>query len=65
MNINYGVITFILKQLHFKKADVAIFADIIKILTFLIKTIFKDSMTLMSAELKGCVMWYIFWISFS
>ena len=43
MDINYDVITFISKYLYFKKAWVAIFADIIKILTFFVKTIFKDS----------------------
>ena len=43
MNISYDVKTFISKYLYFKKAGVAIFADIIKIVTFFIKTIVKDS----------------------
>ena len=37
----YYVITFILKYIYFKKVEVAIFADIIKILTMFI--INKDS----------------------
>ena len=37
----YYVITFILKYIYFKKVEVAIFADIIKILTMFI--IYKDS----------------------
>ena len=39
----YDVITFNLKYICFKKAGVAIFADIIKILTMFIITIYKDS----------------------
>ena len=42
MNINYDAITFISKYLYFKKTKLVIFADIIKIVTLLIKTIFKD-----------------------
>ena len=41
MNISYDVIIFILNYLYFKKAGVAIFADIIKMLTFFIKKIFR------------------------
>ena len=44
MDRNYDdVITFILKYLYFNKPGVAIFADIIKILTMFIKTIIKNS----------------------
>ena len=43
MNINYDVIIFISKYLCFKKACGSHFADIIKILTMSVKTIFKDS----------------------
>ena len=42
MDINYNVITFISKYLYFKPRA-AIFADIIKIITIFIRTIFKDS----------------------
>ena len=38
MDINHDVITFILRR-----PGEAIFADIVKIVTFFIKTIFKDS----------------------
>ena len=43
MDKNYDAIAFVLKLLYFKKARVANYADIIKILTIFIKTIFKDS----------------------
>ena len=44
MDKNYDVIIFISKLFYFKKAySVAIFADIIKIVTIFIKNIFKDS----------------------
>ena len=43
MDRNYDVITFFSKNLYFKKAGVAIFADIIKVLTTFFKTILKDS----------------------
>ena len=39
----YDVITFISKYLYYKKTWVAIFSDIIKILTIFIITIYKDS----------------------
>ena len=39
----YDVITFISKNLYFKRAWLAIFADIIKIVTMFIKTIFENS----------------------
>ena len=42
MDRNYDVITNISKYLYFKRPGVAIFADIIKILTMLIKTMFRD-----------------------
>ena len=42
MERNYDVITFILKNLYFKKAGLATFADI-KIGTMFIKTTFKDA----------------------
>ena len=42
MDINYNVITFISKYLYFKPRA-AIFADIIKIITIFIRTVFKDS----------------------
>ena len=37
MDISYGVITFISKHLYFKKAGVAIFHGIIKIVTIFSK----------------------------
>ena len=43
MGENYDVTTFILKYLYFKKAWVAILADIIKIVTMIIKVILIDS----------------------
>ena len=43
MDRSYDVITFISKYRYFKKTWVAIFADIIKIITRFIKQIFKDS----------------------
>ena len=43
MGKNYDVTTFILKYLYFKKAWVAILADIIKIVTMIIKVILIDS----------------------
>ena len=39
----YDVITFISKNLYVKRAWLAIFADIIKIVTMFIKTIFENS----------------------
>ena len=42
MERNYDVITFISKDLYFKKAGLATFADI-KIGTMFIKTTFKDA----------------------
>ena len=43
MDRGYDVITFISKYLYFKKAGVANFADIIKIITMFIIVIFKGS----------------------
>ena len=43
MDRNYGVIIFILKYLILRRPRVAIFAEIIKIVTIFIKVIFKDS----------------------
>ena len=43
MEKNYHVITFISKYLILRKLIVADFADIIKIATIFVKTIFKDS----------------------
>ena len=43
MDRNYDAIAFISKYCCFKKVWVAIFADIIKIITMFIKKIFKDS----------------------
>ena len=43
MDRNYDAITFISKHLYFKKTGVVFFADIIKIVTMFIKTIFKYS----------------------
>ena len=90
MDRNYGIINLFLKYLYFKKS--AIFAEIIKIATMFIKTIFKGSKEvkrirnyrskrnlylyflmrlnllisgekmLMSAELKTCVMWFIYFL---
>ena len=42
MDRNYDVITFILLYPYFKKSRVAIFTDIIKIVTMIFKTIIKD-----------------------
>ena len=42
MDRNYDVITFISKYLS-KRLRVAVFADIIKIVTMFIKALFKDS----------------------
>ena len=43
MGRSCGVITLVLKYLYFKKASKANFSGIIKILTMVIKTSFKDS----------------------
>ena len=43
MDINYDVITFISKYLFLRRLGVASFTDIIKIVTFFVETIFKDS----------------------
>ena len=43
MDRNYDVITYISKNLFLRRSGVAIFADIIKIVTMFIKKIFKDS----------------------
>ena len=43
MGRHYDVITFFSKNLYFKRAWVALFADITKIVTMFIKTILKDS----------------------
>ena len=43
MDIDYDVITFFSKYLFLRRPGVAIFADITKIVTFFIKTIFIDS----------------------
>ena len=43
MGRNYDVITFFSKTLYYKKAWVAISADIIKVVTMFLKTIPKDS----------------------
>ena len=50
MGRNYDVITFIPKYLFLRRPRVAIFADIIKIVTMFVKTIRKDSK--MSKELE-------------
>ena len=50
MGRNYDVITFISKYLFLRMPRVAIFADIIKIVTMFVKTIRKDSKT--SKELE-------------
>ena len=50
MGRNYDVITFISKYLFLRRPRVAIFADIIKIVTMFVKTICKDSK--MSKELE-------------
>ena len=42
MEKNYDGIIFISKYIHFKKGAVVIFAKIIKNLTYLIETVFKD-----------------------
>ena len=43
MDKNYDVITIILKYPYFRRPQVVIFADIIKIVTMFFKTITKDS----------------------
>ena len=43
MDIDYDVITIFSKYLFLRRPGVAIFADITKIVTFFIKTIFIDS----------------------
>ena len=43
MDRDHDVMEFLTKKLCFKKAGVAIFADIIKIVSMFIKTILKDS----------------------
>ena len=43
MDSNYDVITFISKYRILRRPGVAIFVDIIKIITMFIKKIFKDS----------------------
>ena len=50
MNRNYYVITFISKYLS-REARVAIFDDIMIVLTMFIKTIFKDSRKLKELEI--------------
>ena len=47
MDRNSGVITFISKYLYFKKAGVAIFAEIIKVVIMFIKAIFEDTRKVM------------------
>ena len=49
MDKNYDVITFISKYLYFKK--VAIFADIIKVLLFLLKQFLKTLENLKELEI--------------
>ena len=46
MNTNHDFITFISKHLYFKKARVAILAEIIKIAAICIKITFKDLKTI-------------------
>ena len=43
MDRNYDVITFLSKNLNFKKAWGSHFADIFKIVTMFVNTILKDS----------------------
>ena len=43
MNRNYDVITFFQNTFTLKRPGVAIFADIIKIVTMFVKTIIQDS----------------------
>ena len=43
MDSNYDVTTFLSKNFILRRPGVAIFADIIKIVTMFIKTILKDS----------------------
>ena len=50
MDINYDVITFFQNTLILRMPGVAIFADIIKIVTIFIKTIIQDS-----RKVKGIV----------
>ena len=50
MGRNYDVVTFISKYLFLRRPRVAIFVDIIKIVTMFVKTIRKDSKTLKELE---------------
>ena len=43
MDRNYDVIIFISKHFYFKRPRVALIADIVKLFTMFIETIFKDS----------------------
>ena len=58
MDKNYGIISFILKYLYFKKAYSSQFCWIVKIAKLSIKTIFKDSKVadLRLKEIKGSIM---------
>ena len=50
MGRNYDVVTFISKYLFLRRPRVAIFVDIIKIVTMFVKTIREDSKTLKELE---------------
>ena len=51
MDRNYGAITFFSKIFTLRRPGVAIFADIIKIVTKFIKTILEDSEKLVEKEI--------------
>ena len=53
MDKNYGVRTFISKYLYLKRPRVAIFADIIKIVTIFNKTIFPAGTQRLGDVLEG------------
>ena len=87
MDRNYDIIALFQNAFVLRKSRVAILADIIKIVTIFIKTMFRDSKKvkrirnyvsksnlylyflmisgekiLMSAELNGCVTWFIYFL---
>ena len=51
MDKNYDAISFISKYLYFKKAGVVIFADIIKVVTYLLKQSLKTRENLKGIEI--------------
>ena len=62
MDINYDVIACLWKYRYFKKAGIAIFADITKTETFFIKKIFVDSRKVKRIRgfVSKCISLYVF-----